>query len=118
MNCLKQKDAMYYNLRMVYITTPDKPTAKNLGHKILQKRLAACANIVDGMESMYWWEGKITEDKECILLVKTHYSNMKQLTKLVEKYHPYDCPCIISYTITEDEGSEGYRNWLFKESLK
>ena len=109
---------MYYNLRMVYITTPDKATAKTIGRKILKNHLAACVNIVDGMESMYWWEGKIIEDKECILLVKTHYSNMKQLTKLVNKHHPYDCPCVISYTITEDEGSEEYRNWLIKESQK
>ena len=62
---------MYYNLRMVYITTPDKATAKNLGHKILKKRLAACANIVDGMESMYWWEGKIEQGSEAVLIAKT-----------------------------------------------
>ena len=86
---------MYYNLRIVYVTTPDKTTAKNLSHKILQNRLAGCINLIDGMESMYWWKGKITEGKECILLVKTHYSNMKQLTKLVEKYNSYDCPCVI-----------------------
>ena len=107
---------MYYNLRIVYITTPDKTTAKNLSHKILQNRLAACINLVDGMESMYWWKGKITEGKECILLVKTHYSNMKQLTKLVDQYNSYDCPCVISLTITEDEGNEGYKNWLYNES--
>lgn len=107
---------MYYNLRIVYVTTPDKTTAKNLSHKILQNRLAACVNLIDGMQSMYWWKGKITERKECILLVKTHYSNMKQLTKLVEKYNSYDCPCVISLTITEDEGSEGYKNWLYNES--
>ena len=41
---------------------------------------------------------------------------MKQLTKLVEKYNSYDCPCVISLTITEDEGSEGYKNWLYNES--
>ena len=107
---------MYYNLRMVYITTPDKATAKNLGRKILAKQLAACVNIIDGMESMYCWEGEIKEETECILLVKTHYSKMKKLTKLVNKHHPYDCPCVISYTITEDEGSVEYRNWLIKES--
>ena len=54
---------MYYNLRIVYITTPDKTTAKNLSHKILQNRLAGCINLIDGMESMYWWKGKITEGK-------------------------------------------------------
>ena len=107
---------MYYNLRMVYITTPDKTTAKTLGHKkILTNHLAACVNIVEGMESMYWWRGEIKEEAECILLVKTHYSKMKKLTNLVNKNHPYDCPCVISYTITEDEGSEKYRNWLVNE---
>jgi len=108
---------MYYNLRMVYITTPDNETAKDIGRLLLEKHLAACVNIVDGMESMYWWKGTLVEEKECILLVKTHYSRMKKLTTLVNEHHPYDCPCIISYTITEDEGSVEYRDWLYRESL-
>ena len=68
---------MYYNLRMVYITTPDKATAKTLGRKILTNHLAACVNIVDGMEYMYCWEGESLEESECILLVKSHYSKIK-----------------------------------------
>ena len=108
---------MYYNLRMVYITTPTKTVAKELGRFLLEKHLAACVNILDGMESMYWWKGELVEEKECVLLVKTHYSRMKKLTNYVNKYHPYECPCIISYTITEDEGSADYREWLYNESL-
>jgi len=108
---------MYYNLRMVYITTPTKTVAKELGRLLLENRLAACVNILDGMESMYWWKGELVEEQECVLLVKTHYSRMKKLTNLVNKHHPYECPCIISYTITEDEGSADYRDWLYNESL-
>lgn len=108
---------MYYNLRMVYITTPTKTVAKELGRLLLENRLAACVNILDGMESMYWWKGELIEEQECVLLVKTHYSRMKKLTNLVNKHHPYECPCIISYTITEDEGSADYRDWLYNESL-
>ena len=108
---------MYYNLRMVYITTPTKTVAKELGRLLLENRLAACVNILDGMESMYWWKGELVEEQECVLLVKTHYSRMKKLTTLVNEQHPYECPCIISYTITEDEGSADYREWLYNESL-
>jgi len=102
---------------MVYITTPTKTVAKELGRLLLENRLAACVNILDGMESMYWWKGELVEEQECVLLVKTHYSRMKKLTNLVNKHHPYECPCIISYTITEDEGNADYRDWLYNESL-
>ena len=80
---------MYYNLRMVYITTPTKTVAKELGRLLLENRLAACVNILDGMESMYWWKGELVEEQECVLLVKTHYSRIKKLTTLVNKHHPY-----------------------------
>lgn len=102
---------------MVYITTPTKTVAKELGRLLLENRLAACVNILDGMESMYWWKGELVEEQECVLLVKTHYSRIKKLTTLVNKHHPYECPCIISYTIMEDEGNVEYRDWLYNESL-
>ena len=94
-----------------------KTVAKELGRLLLENRLAACVNILDGMESMYWWKGELVEEQECVLLVKTHYSRIKKLTTLVNKHHPYECPCIISYTIMEDEGNVEYRDWLYNESL-
>ena len=107
---------MYNNLRLIYITTPTKEEARTIGRVLVEKRMAACVNIVEGMESIYRWEGKIEEARECILIAKTHYSKVKALTDQVLKLHSYECPSIISVTITEDEGHEDYLKWIIKET--
>lgn len=109
---------MFFNLRLVYITAPNKEEAKSIGRTLVEEKLAACVNIVDGMESIYRWEGKIVEDQETILIAKTPYHNVKDLTKRVEELHNYDCPCIISLQLTEQEGNEEYQHWLLKNSRK
>lgn len=107
---------MYNNLRLIYITTSDSEQAKSIGKDLVENRLAACVNIVDGVHSIYRWKGELVEEKESILIAKTHYSKVKKLTKRVKKLHTYECPCVISLTITEDEGNEDYLNWLLDES--
>ena len=107
---------MYNNLRLIYITTSTKEEARNIGRDLVEKRLAACVNIIDGMESIYRWEGKIEEAQECILIVKTHYSKVQALTNRVLKLHSYECPSIISFTITEDEGHTPYLDWIIQET--
>ncbi|MTI87476.1 MAG: divalent-cation tolerance protein CutA [Balneolaceae bacterium] len=103
---------MYKNLRFVYITTPTKEEAKKIGRILVEEKLAACVNIVDEMESIYWWEGEVQQATECILIAKSHYSRAKQLGKRVKEMHSYDCPCIVSMTIAEDEGNPEYLKWL------
>ncbi|MFN1835029.1 divalent-cation tolerance protein CutA [Balneola sp. MJW-20] len=105
---------MYKNLRLVYITTKDREEARSIGRKLVEEQLAACVNILDGMESIYMWDGEIHEENECVLLVKTHYSRIKKMTRRVKELHSYDCPCVITFTITEDEGNTDYLNWLEK----
>lgn len=107
---------MFKNLRLVYITTKNKDEARNIGKAIIENRLAACVNIIDGMESMYHWKGNVETDNETILIAKTPYHNVNDLTKLVKKLHSYECPCIFTLTITEQEGNEEYLQWLMKES--
>ncbi len=109
---------MFFNLRLVYITAPNKEEAKFIGRTLVEEQLAACVNIVDGMESIYRWEGEIVEDQETILIAKTPYHNVKDLTKRVEELHNYDCPCVISLQLTEQEGNEEYQHWLLKNSRK
>lgn len=109
---------MFFNLRLVYITTKDKQEAKTIGKKLVQEKLAACVNIVDGMESIYRWEGEIVEDQETILIAKTPYHNVKELTERVKELHSYECPCVISLQLTEQEGNEEYQHWLLKNSKK
>tara|TARA_R110000868_G_scaffold235273_9_gene489180 strand:+ start:40454 stop:40780 length:327 start_codon:yes stop_codon:yes gene_type:complete len=107
---------MYYNLRYIYITTSSKEEARKIGFALVEEKLAACVNIIDKMESIYRWDGEIKEANECVLIAKTHYSKVKKLTNRVKKLHSYNCPCIVSLTITEDEGNKEYLDWLIKES--
>lgn len=109
---------MFNNLRLVYITTKNKKEAKTIGKALVEKRLAACVNIIDGMESIYRWEGEIEEAKECVLIAKTPYHNVKELTDQVLEMHSYDCPCIISLQLTEQEGNQEYQHWILKNTKK
>jgi periplasmic divalent cation tolerance protein len=105
---------MYKNLRLLYITTPDKKEAQKIGRKLVEQNLAACANIIDGMQSIYKWEGEIKESNECVLIIKTLYSRVKKVTRLIKELHSYEVPAIVSLTITEDEGNLEYLEWLEK----
>ncbi|MEX1062454.1 MAG: divalent-cation tolerance protein CutA [Balneolaceae bacterium] len=107
---------MFKNLRLVYIITRDRQEARTLGKMIIEKRLAACVNIIDGMESMYHWKGEVVSENECILIAKTPYHNIDELTQVVKEHHGYECPCIVTLTLTEQEGNEDYLLWLLKES--
>lgn len=107
---------MFKNLRFVYITTKNKKEARKIGKAIIEKRLAACVNIIDGMESMYHWKGNVETGNETILIAKTPYHNVNELTKLVKNLHSYECPCIVTLTLTEQEGNEEYLLWLLKEA--
>lgn len=103
---------MFRNLRLVYITTGSREEARSIGEKLVEEKLAACVNLIDGMESIYHWKQKIESDKECILIAKTTYSNVGRLTKRVKELHSYDVPCIISFNLAEQEGNEAYLDWL------
>lgn len=105
-------NTMYKNLRLLYITTTDREEARKIGRTLVEQDLAACANILDGMESIYKWDGELKNDSECVLIIKTHYSRVQKVTRLVKEMHSYDCPCVISLTITEDEGNTEYLNWI------
>jgi len=108
---------MFRNLRLIYITTKDKEEAKKIGSALVKEKLAACANIIDGMESVYRWKGKVETDTECILIAKTNNQNVRKLTERVKELHSYDVPCVISLTITEQEGNEEYLDWLTNSVL-
>ena len=106
---------MYNNLRLIYITTNSKEEARSIGRALVEEKLAACVNIIDRMESIYRWEGEIKEEQECLLIAKTHYSKVKQLTQRVDDMHSNDCPAVLSITLTEHEGNNNYADWLLKE---
>ena len=101
-------------LNLVYITAKNKEEARKIGKELLKARLAACVNIVDKMNSLYWWEGKIQDDNEAVLIAKTKESLVKELVEKVKSIHSYSCPCIISLPILD--GNKEYLDWLEKET--
>ena len=76
---------MYNNLRIVYITTPTKEEARTISKALLEADLAACVNLLDGMESIYKWKGKIEEARETVMIVKTHYWAIGPATGAVDE---------------------------------
>ena len=90
----------------VFITAPDRESGKKIARHILERRLAACVNM-SPVSSMYWWDGKIEEADEVLLIVKTSADRLDELIKEVRSVHPYQVPEVIALPI-----SGGYREYL------
>ncbi len=103
---------MKFNI--IYITTKDRAEAKKIGKVLIEEKLAACVNIIDNMESIYRWEGKVEEGKEAILIAKTKQSLVNELIDRVKSLHSYSCPAIIALPV--ESGSDDYLNWIDKET--
>lgn len=103
------------DISLFYITTKDKNEALSIGKVLVEERIAACCNIIDGVHSVYHWEGKICDDTEAILLVKTRKENSTVLIEKVKKLHSYSCPCIVEIPLTS--GNPDYFSWIMRESL-
>eukprot|EP01025_Chloroclados_australasicus_P004345 TRINITY_DN11066_c0_g1_i2.p3 TRINITY_DN11066_c0_g1~~TRINITY_DN11066_c0_g1_i2.p3 ORF type:complete len:175 (-),score=20.88 TRINITY_DN11066_c0_g1_i2:341-865(-) len=99
----------------VYVTVPDIETGKKIASKLVETKLAACVNIIPGLTSVYWWDGKVNEDPELLLMIKSQRALLSDLTKQVQKLHPYDeCEVIATDVIG---GSPTYLSWV-KDSTK
>jgi len=100
---------------MVYMTFPGIEEAKRIGALIVEKRLAACVNIIEGMTSMYWWESRIENASEVVVIAKTRKDLMDRLTEFVKSMHSYKVPCIAGIPITG--GNPEFLKWIEKETL-
>ncbi|EOA27976.1 hypothetical protein CARUB_v10024149mg [Capsella rubella] len=101
---------------VVYVTVPNREAGKKLANSIVQEKLAACVNIVPGVESVYEWEGKVQSDSEELLIIKTRQSLLESLTEHVKANHEYDVPEVIALPITG--GSDKYLEWLKNSTRK
>lgn len=99
-----------------YVVTPDRDTARQIAGSLLAEKLIACANIIDGMTSMYRWDGKIRTDSETVVLVKTRMELLPDVDASIKKMHPYDCPCVAAWPITA--GNSGFLRWIETETAK
>jgi periplasmic divalent cation tolerance protein len=97
-----------------YVTAGSADEADQLARTIVTERLAACANVIPGMRSVYWWEGAVHEAEECIVLFKTRMDRFDALAARVKEIHTYDCPCVVAVPLSA--GLPAYLDWIASES--
>merc|ERR1712098_532058 len=95
---------------MAFVTAPNSEKAKEIAGGLVTNKLAACVNIVPGITSVYEWEGKIENDSEVLMMIKTRTSRIPELTEFVKKNHPYDVCEVISTSI--EGGNKEYIDWI------
>ena len=100
---------------VVFITVDSPENAQKLADKLLTERQAACVNIIPGVESHYWWQGKIEKTDELMLVVKSRAALLDDLIKLVKENHSHNVPEIVSLPIIG--GNEDYLEWIEKETM-
>lgn len=102
------------DLRLVYITAKDAEEARQIGRDLVERRLAACCNILEPMSSIYWWQGAIQEDREAVLIAKTRAALVEDLIARVRAIHSYQVPCVLSLPV--ETGNKEYLTWLADEA--
>lgn len=95
---------------IVLTNTGSQEEARKIARALTARKLAACVNIIPGVESTYWWKGKIETAPEWTLLIKTTRTNISAVRDAIRELHSYDLPECIAIRI--DDGSEQYLNWI------
>jgi periplasmic divalent cation tolerance protein len=95
---------------LVLSTTGSKTEARKIAEALVERRLAACVNIVPGIMSVYRWEGKVAEAAEYLLLIKTVQGREEQLRSAINEIHSYELPEFV--TVSVKSGSAEYLKWL------
>ena len=99
---------------VLLVTAPDRASARRLALELVGERLAACANVVPGLRSIYRWKGEVRDDAEVLLLIKTRRALLPQLVARVKALHSYSIPEVLALSVAA--GNAPYLAWLRKET--
>ena len=99
---------------LIYMTAKNLGEAEKIGNVLVEKRLAACINILGPIRSIYRWDGKIQKGREVAFLAKTRSTKVKRLVQQVKKIHSYSCPCIVAVPVTD--GDSDFLRWIEQET--
>jgi len=91
-------------IHIVYITVGSKDDARRIARTIVEEKLAACANILDQVNSFYIWNGALQDDQEALIIAKTTPARIEALTARVKALHGYQCPCIVHWPLAGGHG--------------
>lgn len=98
---------------VIFVTTESAEEAHSIADLLLNQRKVACVNIVPGVESLFWWRGKLDSARENLLIIKTRASLLDEIVDLVKGVHSYEVPEIIALPIIG--GNEDYLKWIGDE---
>lgn len=101
---------------LLYVTFPDAETAQRIGRGLVDGHLAACCNIIPGIQSIYWWEGSVQESPEVAMLVKTTPAMAHAAMEAIKRSHAYENPAILQLPVTA--GAADYLAWVAANTLK
>ncbi|MFH1379270.1 MAG: divalent-cation tolerance protein CutA [bacterium] len=96
--------------KIVFTTTSSETEAKKIARTLLEEKIAACAQIVPHISSVYWWKGNIDESSEVLIIIKTIQDNIQALIARIKQLHSYDVPEIVAVDIAE--GNPSYLSWI------
>ncbi len=95
---------------VIFSTISSKEDALKIANALVEKKLAACMNIIGGVISIYEWKGEVCNDEECLMIIKSRRTLFDRIKKEIVALHPYELPEIISIPI--DDGLEPYLGWI------
>ena len=99
---------------VLYVTTASAHEAGKIGRALVEERLAACANILTGMTSVYRWQGKVEQGSETVLLLKTSAARQEAAIARIRALHSYEVPCITAWAIAG--GHQPFLDWVAAET--
>jgi periplasmic divalent cation tolerance protein len=96
--------------QIVFNTCPDMEAARDIAEELVMRQLAACVNIIPGVESVYRWQGEIESGNECLLVIKTRATCYSELEQAIKALHPYELPEIVAVPI--ETALPAYLDWI------
>lgn len=98
------------DVRAILLTAPDADTAERVGRMLVEERLAACANVVPGIASVFRWEGAVQREEEVLVIVKTTQERVERVRTRVVELHPYELPEVLVLPVLG--GHDPYLDWV------
>jgi periplasmic divalent cation tolerance protein len=101
-------------LCLCYVTAGSRAEALAIGRTVVEERLAASANVLDDVTSIYWWQGALEQAGEAVLILKTRTELVERLIGRIRELHSYECPCVVALPIAA--GNPRYLDWIAAET--
>lgn len=98
------------DVKLAYVTVGNREEAERIAEAVVTEKLAACANILSGVRSVFEWQGRICREDETLLLLKTVAEQSEKLVVRIKEMHSYECPCIVFLSL--EGGNPDFLDWV------